>query len=85
MEGAASSAPLLADTPLGAIRLLPTRLPLCKGADADAGCVLPLLAPIFNLTGASLPVIGLVLGAVSMVAALAGTRSWSRFGRSPSR
>ncbi len=30
--------------------------------------VLPLLAPIFNLTGASLPVIGLILGAVSMVA-----------------
>ncbi len=30
--------------------------------------VLPLLAPIFNLTGASLPVIGLLLGAVSMVA-----------------
>jgi uncharacterized membrane protein YphA (DoxX/SURF4 family) len=30
--------------------------------------VLPLVAPIFNLTGASLPVIGLVLGAVSMVA-----------------
>lgn len=29
---------------------------------------LPLLAPIFNLTGASLPVIGLLLGAVSMVA-----------------
>jgi hypothetical protein len=30
--------------------------------------VLPLVAPVFNLTGASLPVIGLLLGAVSMVA-----------------
>jgi hypothetical protein len=36
--------------------------------------VLPLLAPIFNLTGASLPVIGLVLGAVSMVAIVISMR-----------
>jgi hypothetical protein len=36
--------------------------------------VLPLLAPIFNMTGASLPVIGLVLGAVSMVAIVISMR-----------
>lgn len=36
--------------------------------------VLPLLAPIFNLTGASLPVIGLLLGAVSMVAIVISMR-----------
>jgi hypothetical protein len=36
--------------------------------------VLPLLAPIFNLSGASLPVIGLVLGAVSMVAIVISMR-----------
>lgn len=36
--------------------------------------VLPLLAPIFNLSGASLPVIGLLLGAVSMVAIVISMR-----------
>ena len=36
--------------------------------------VLPLLAPIFNLTGTSLPVIGLLLGAVSMVAIVISMR-----------
>ncbi len=36
--------------------------------------VLPLLAPIFSLTDASLPVVGLLLGAVSMVAIVISMR-----------
>jgi len=36
--------------------------------------VLPLLAPIFSLSGASLPVVGLLLGTVSMVAIVISMR-----------